>query len=51
MTGVEDEWVDTPRCPECRKELDWQLSAIDGHIAIAFTCRAHGQVSVRDPLP
>ena len=51
MTEGYDGWADSPRCPECRRELDWELRAIEGHIAIALVCRVHGEIQMRDALP
>lgn len=51
MSSYRDEWGQEPRCPECKRELDWQLKAMDGHIAIAFSCGAHGEIRMRDVLP
>jgi len=51
MANGYHDWADTPRCPECRRDLDWELRAIEGHIAIAFVCRIHGEIQMRDTLP
>ncbi|MFH8253307.1 hypothetical protein ACH3VR_23285 [Microbacterium sp. B2969] len=51
MTDRDDDWAGAPRCPQCRRELDWELRATHGHIAIAFVCGVHGEIQVRDTLP
>jgi hypothetical protein len=51
MTEGYDDLADSPRCPQCGRDLDWELRAVVGHIAIAFACRVHGEIRVRDTLP
>jgi hypothetical protein len=50
MANGYHDWADTPMCPECRRDLDWEFRAIEGHIAIAFVCRIHGEIQMRDTL-
>ena len=47
---MDDEVWGTGKCPDCNRELCAEPYAAEGHLAIAYSCAAHGPVAVMEPF-
>jgi hypothetical protein len=47
---MDDEVWGTGKCPDCNGELSAEPYAAEGHLAIAYSCTAHGPVAVMEPF-